>query len=112
MDTIDTAIDAHARLLRVAGQITGIQRMLDEKRGCVDILNQIAAAQAALLETAKVILSGHVSASLTDASASGNKSEQHKAVNQLVDIIGRFCKLSDETRTQQSPAPRGKRPAR
>ena len=37
-----------ARLRRIAGQVGGIQRMLDEDRYCVDVLTQVAAVQAAL----------------------------------------------------------------
>ena len=37
-----------ARVNRVVGQVAGVQRMVDEGRYCVDILNQIAAARSAL----------------------------------------------------------------
>ena len=33
--------DATARINRIAGQVTGIKKMIDEDRYCVDILNQI-----------------------------------------------------------------------
>ena len=32
---------------RIAGQVAGIQRMVDEDRYCVDVLNQIAAVRSA-----------------------------------------------------------------
>ena len=32
-----------ARVNRIAGQVAGIQRMVDEDRYCVEILNQISA---------------------------------------------------------------------
>ncbi|HEY0790173.1 MAG TPA: metal-sensitive transcriptional regulator [Chthoniobacterales bacterium] len=37
-----------ARVNRIAGQVGGIQRMIDEGKYCVDILNQIAAVRSAL----------------------------------------------------------------
>ena len=40
--------DLKKRLARIEGQIRGINRMIDEDRYCIDILNQIAAARAAL----------------------------------------------------------------
>lgn len=44
--------DAHkklqARVNRIAGQVAGVQKMLDEGRYCVDVLNQIAAIRSAL----------------------------------------------------------------
>lgn len=36
------------RVRRIAGQIGGVQKMVDEDRYCVDILNQIAAVRSAL----------------------------------------------------------------
>jgi DNA-binding FrmR family transcriptional regulator len=36
------------RVKRIAGQVAGIQRMVEEDRYCVDILNQVAAVRSAL----------------------------------------------------------------
>ena len=44
-DVID---DLHKRLRRIAGQVQGIERMLDEGRECRDIVTQISAANRAL----------------------------------------------------------------
>jgi DNA-binding FrmR family transcriptional regulator len=40
--------DLRKRLRRVAGQVQGIERMLDEGRECRDIVTQISAANHAL----------------------------------------------------------------
>ncbi len=40
--------DLRKRLRRVAGQVQGIERMLDEGRECRDIVTQISAANRAL----------------------------------------------------------------
>ncbi len=37
-----------SRVNRIAGQVSGIQRMVEDGRYCVDILNQIAAVRSAL----------------------------------------------------------------
>lgn len=37
-----------ARIKRIGGQVAGIERMLVDKRYCLDILNQIAAVRSAL----------------------------------------------------------------
>ena len=36
------------RLKRIAGQVAGIQRMVEQDRYCVDVLLQIAAVRAAI----------------------------------------------------------------
>jgi DNA-binding FrmR family transcriptional regulator len=40
--------DVRTRLHRVAGQLEGIERMLDDGRECRDVVNQISAANKAL----------------------------------------------------------------
>ena len=52
--------DLTARSNRIAGQVAGIQRMIEEDRYCVDILNQIAAARSALDALGVRLLSGHL----------------------------------------------------
>jgi CsoR family transcriptional regulator, copper-sensing transcriptional repressor len=49
-----------ARVNRIAGQVAGIQRMADEGRYCVEILNQIAAVRSALDALGIEILTGHL----------------------------------------------------
>ena len=39
---------ARERVNRIAGQVEGVGKMIDEDRYCIDILNQIAAARSAL----------------------------------------------------------------
>jgi len=52
MDLPDEVIDdLRKRLRRIAGQVQGIERMLDEGRECRDIVTQISAANRALEQT-------------------------------------------------------------
>ena len=44
------------RLRRIAGQITGIERMLAEERSCEDVLIQLAAVQGALRAVGQHVL--------------------------------------------------------
>lgn len=48
------------RLNRVAGQVAGIQRMVDEDKYCVDILTQIAAVRSALDSLGVEMLTDHI----------------------------------------------------
>ena len=91
----ETRGKAQARLKRIAGQVSGIQRMLDEDRYCVDVLVQVAAVQAALLETGRVILSGHVENCLTDAIRSRDPRERRKKLDELMNLFSRFMRIED-----------------
>jgi len=44
----DVVDDVRKRLRRIAGQVQGIERMLDEGRECRDVVVQISAANRAL----------------------------------------------------------------
>ena len=48
------------RANRIAGQVAGIQRMLEEDRYCVDILTQIGAARSALDALGVELLTRHL----------------------------------------------------
>lgn len=52
--------DITNRVNRIAGQVGGIQRMVEEDRYCVDILNQIAAVRSALDRLGIQLLSSHL----------------------------------------------------
>ena len=49
-----------SRLNRISGQVTGIQKMLDDDRYCVDVLHQIAAVRSALDSLGIELLTNHV----------------------------------------------------
>jgi DNA-binding FrmR family transcriptional regulator len=51
-------LDTRAR--RVAGQIAGIQKMIEQDRYCVDILNQISAVRSALDALGIELLTNHL----------------------------------------------------
>ena len=46
--TPDSQQQVKKRVRRIAGQVAGIERMIEEDRYCVDILLQVAAVRAAL----------------------------------------------------------------
>jgi DNA-binding FrmR family transcriptional regulator len=52
--------DVLARLKRIEGQLRGIRKMIEEPRLCIAILQQLAAAEAAIGRVSHVILKFHV----------------------------------------------------
>lgn len=77
------------RLNRIEGQIRGIRRMVQEPRQCIEILQQIAAAEAALNRISLAVFKHHVEVCVTDGLAKGEV-ERRKQLNELVDIFDRF----------------------
>jgi len=77
------------RLNRIEGQVRGIARMVEEDRYCIDIVTQISAVRAALRRLEEEVLRDHVAHCVEHAIASGNKAEQRKKIEELMNVVGR-----------------------
>jgi CsoR family transcriptional regulator, copper-sensing transcriptional repressor len=86
----DTKRKLATRLRRIAGQVSGLERMVEEDRYCVDVLLQIAAVRAALDGAGKVLLAAHVESCVADAVASGRPRERQQKLDELLEVLGRF----------------------
>ena len=79
------------RLNRIEGQVRGIRRMVQEPRLCVEILQQLAAAEAALNRISLAVFKFHVERCVPEGIAQGD-AEREKRLTELVDIFDRFSK--------------------
>ena len=77
------------RLNRIEGQIRGIRRMVQESRQCIEILQQLAAAEAAMNRISLTMLKLHVEKCVPEGVEQGEP-ERTKRLNELVDIFDRF----------------------
>ena len=78
-----------ARLNRVEGQLGGIRRMIQEPRHCVDILQQLKAAHAAMNRVSLSILKYHVTHCVPVELERGDV-ERVKSLAELTDVFDRF----------------------
>lgn len=85
---IDEKKSLVVRLNRIAGQINGIKNMVEEDRYCVDILNQVSAAQAALNGFSKEILTNHIHSCVVEDIRQGNV----EVVDELCETIKKLMK--------------------
>jgi CsoR family transcriptional regulator, copper-sensing transcriptional repressor len=85
------------RARRIAGQIGGVQRMIEEDRYCVDILNQISAVRSALDALGIELLTHHLESCVL---GHGTGSEHVRAkpmkpkelLAELQNALGRFLR--------------------
>ena len=77
------------RLNRIEGQVRGIGKMVQEPRSCIEVLQQLAAAEAALNAISSAVFQFHVHHGVTDALARG-EAERKKSLAELVEIFDRF----------------------
>ena len=88
--TPETKKQIATRLKRIAGQIGGIQRMVEEERYCVDVLLQVAASKAALDRVGQIVLGSHVDTCVDTALSSGTKRERKEKIDELMHGFTRF----------------------
>jgi DNA-binding FrmR family transcriptional regulator len=91
--TLETREEARRRIRRIAGQVGGVERMIEDDRYCVDILLQVAAARAALDSVGKVLLNSHVETCVADAIASGRPKERKEKVAELMEIFSKIASI-------------------
>ena len=69
------------------GQIDGIIKMMEDGRYCVDISNQIIAAQALLKKANMLILKQHMHHCVKDAIKQDNGEEK---IDEIIDILSKI----------------------
>jgi len=73
-----------ARLKRIAGQVAGIERMLQKDRPLPDVINQVSAARAALGSVAHILLARQVEDSANEALDSESPRERRELIDRLI----------------------------
>ncbi|MGO8862748.1 MAG: metal-sensitive transcriptional regulator [Acidimicrobiales bacterium] len=66
------------RLRRIEGQVRGVQRMVEEDRYCISILEQVSAATNALRAVAVELLDDHLAHCVADAVRTGGEEGEAK----------------------------------
>ena len=95
--TTDSRKKLTTRLNRIAGQVAGIQRMVQEDRYCVDILTQIAAVRSALDGLGVELLTDHVSSCVmghgtASEHACARPMTQEQLLEEVRTTLGRFLR--------------------
>lgn len=75
-----------ARLRKIEGQVKGIQKMIEERRYCIDVVMQIEAAESALHKVSEIILENHLETCVLKAFRSKDMDERRQKVNELMDV--------------------------
>ena len=85
------------RLKRITGQVSGIQKMVEEDRYCVDILTQVAAVRSALDALGVELLTGHIQGCVAGHGTESQhecaaKMTQEQLIEEVRVSLGRFLK--------------------
>jgi len=75
------------RINRVKGQLDAVTRMIDERRYCPDIINQIRAATNALRGLEQEVLRGHLRGCVKTAFQSKDPFEMEEKINEIMKLM-------------------------
>jgi len=78
------------RLRRIEGQIRGIQKMIEEKRYCVDILTQLTSIVGAIKSVEENILERHLKGCVHQSFTKGSKDDKARKVDEVVEVLKKF----------------------
>ncbi len=87
----DNKAAVQRRLRRIEGQVRGLQRMVDEDKYCINILEQISAVNKALQSVALELLNDHLAHCVADAVSSGGDESTAK-IAEASAAIGRLVR--------------------
>ncbi len=89
MATFPKHHDLLPRLRRIEGQIRGISRMVEGRRYCIDIIQQVTAVRKALDQVSLKIMNGHINTCVSDAI---RRRDGEAKIEELMQTIHRFVK--------------------
>jgi CsoR family transcriptional regulator, copper-sensing transcriptional repressor len=93
----DVKSDAKKRLARIAGQVSGVQKMVEGDRSCAEILQQIVAIRAALDQLGVVYLTEHLQTCVLHQGVTGESDyckdlPEEKRSEEIRQTLTRFLK--------------------
>ena len=80
-------------LKKIKGQVAGIERMIEEKRYCVDIITQLHSVVGAILRIEEKIFRKHIEGCVIGALKGSSEAEKQKKIGELLELIGKFRRL-------------------
>lgn len=79
------------RLARIEGQVRGLQRMVEQDRYCVEILNQISSVHEALRGVGRLMMKNYLKRCATKAIRAGaERAEQVES--EILDLMYKYAK--------------------
>ncbi|UCE41544.1 MAG: metal-sensitive transcriptional regulator [Candidatus Aminicenantes bacterium] len=80
------------RLKKIEGQIRGVQKMIEEKRYCIDILTQLSSIVGAIKSVEENILERHLKGCVQQSFNKGSKQDRALKIDEIVGVLKKFRK--------------------
>ncbi len=79
--------DNMVALRRIEGQVRGVQKMIEDRKYCIDILTQICAIKGALSRVEEKILGKHFQHCVTEAIRGASEKEKQQKMDEILKLI-------------------------
>lgn len=79
-----TNSELKSRLNRIEGQIRGIKKMIEDDRGCIEVMNQLLSASSAIRGVWEIIAAHHLQECVSECCS---KAERNEAVSEIISQI-------------------------
>ena len=80
-----------SRVRRIAGQVSAIERALEEEQDATDLLQTIAACRGAMNGLMSEVIEGHIRFHIVDPDKNP-RSEQARATRELMDVVKTYLR--------------------
>lgn len=89
-EQMTTHLDEIVPLKRIEGQIRGIQKMIEDKRYCVDILTQLSSVVGAIRRVEENVLNRHLRGCVHQSLISGSREDKDKKIEEIIGVLQKF----------------------
>jgi len=83
-------LDDLPRVNRIVGQVSGVKKMIEEQRGCTDILTQLRAIRSAIKGLEANILERHLGHCLNAGLSAGDQAAVKRQIDELKEVFKRY----------------------
>ncbi len=81
-------------LKKIEGQVRGIEKMIEEKRYCVDIITQIHSVVGALYRVENEVFKKHTQGCVVSAFRGKSEADKQRKIDEIVELVSRFRKAA------------------
>lgn len=82
----------HKRLNYVQGQINGIKKMVDDERGCVEILTQISSTFEAMRKVSQIMMRNYMENCVTNGLRSDDPDVVNRMYDEVMKVMAKYSK--------------------
>ena len=79
-------------LKKIEGQVRGLQKMIEDKRYCIDIITKLHSVIGALYRVEGEIFKKHLDGCVAQALKGKSEIEKQKKINELIELMSKFRK--------------------